>query len=220
MRITASLSVALTLALSACRPESRPDPRGSYPDAGTGTVAREESEDGRLTVETVTIRVNQDGRCFEDSRDPNWYTSLAAPGGYSIFDREGRPVADVPNHSPLVVTPEGPTAVPLAPGRYLVRLDRPVGNVRTFWVTIEPRGHTVVDPAGPLIAVDLAGVVKNHDEERREGADEKGREEPEQAAAVLGLREPGVHERQRPPPGKPFASELGVHAHLLECAPI
>jgi hypothetical protein len=60
MKFATSLSVALTLTLSACQGarESRPDPRGPYPDAGTGTVAREESEDGRLTVETATIRVN------------------------------------------------------------------------------------------------------------------------------------------------------------------
>ena len=124
-----------------------PDPLAAYHDARTGTVAREESVDGRLTVETARIRVSQDGRQFDDSRDQNWYTSLSAPSGYSVFDREGRHVADVPNHSPLVVTMEGPTPVPLAPGRYLVELDRPVGSVRTFWVTIEPRGHTVVDPA-------------------------------------------------------------------------
>ncbi|HVE41906.1 MAG TPA: hypothetical protein VNM14_18575 [Planctomycetota bacterium] len=149
MKIAANLPLALALALTACQParESRPDPRGSYPDAGTGTASREPSEDGRLTVETVMIRVNQDGRCFQDSRDINWYTALPAPSGYSIFDRDGRPVADVPNHSPLVVTMEGPTPVPLAPGRYLLRLDRPVGDVRTFWVTIEPRRHTIVDPA-------------------------------------------------------------------------
>jgi hypothetical protein len=124
-----------------------PDPRVPHPDARTGNVPREASDDGSLTVETATIRVSQDGRSFEDSRDPNWCTSLPAPSGYSIFDREGRHVADVPNHSPLVVTMEGPTPVSLPPGRYLVRLDRPVGCVRTFWVTIESRWHTVVDPA-------------------------------------------------------------------------
>jgi hypothetical protein len=149
MRIGTSLTVALTLTLVACQAarESHPDPRGSYPDAGTGTLVREESNDGCLTVETARIRVDQDGRRFYDSYDPNWYTSLSAPSGYSVFDREGRHVVDVPNHSPLVVTLEGPTPVPLAPGRYLVRLDLPIGNVRTFWVTIEPRGHTLVDPA-------------------------------------------------------------------------
>ncbi len=147
MRTAATLTAALTLALWSCQSsETRLDPRAPYPDAGTG-VPRMLSEDGRLTVETVTIRVNQDGRCFYDSRDPNWYTSLPAPSGYTVFDKDGRHVLDVPNHSPLVVTMEGPTAVPLAPGRYLVRLDRPVGSVRTFWVTIEPRRHMIVDPA-------------------------------------------------------------------------
>ena len=149
MKITTSLSVALALALSACQatPEPGPDPRGRYPDAGTGTAARELPETGHLTVETLRIRVNQDGRRSYDSCDPNWYTSLSAPSGYSVFDREGRPVLNVPNHSPLVVTIEGPTAVPLAPGRYLVRLDRPVGGVQTFWVTIEARRHTIANPA-------------------------------------------------------------------------
>jgi hypothetical protein len=141
------IAAALLLSLAACQSDASLDPRGPYPDAGTGTVVREESQDGRLTVATPMIRVNQDGRCFDDSRDPNWYTSLPAPSGYSVFDREGRPVIDVPNHSPLVVTMERPAPVALPPGRYLVRLDIPVGDVRTFWVTIEPRRHTVVDPA-------------------------------------------------------------------------
>jgi hypothetical protein len=125
----------------------RLDPRGPHPDAATGNVVPEGTENGLLTVETVRIRVDQDGRRFLDSRDSNWCTSLPAPSGYSVFDREGRPLMDVRNHSPLVVTMEGPTPVPLAPGRYLVELDLPVGSVRSFWVTIEPRGHTVVDPA-------------------------------------------------------------------------
>jgi len=140
-------AAALLLSLAACQAAPGPDPRAPYPDAGTGIVVREESQDGRLTVATAMIRVNQDGRCSYDSRDPNWYTSLPAPSGYSVFDRDGRPVMDVPNHSPLVVTMEGPTPVSLPPGRYLVRPDVPVGDVRAFWVTIEPGGHTVVDPA-------------------------------------------------------------------------
>jgi len=148
MKFATSLSVALTLTLSACAArQSRLDPRVPYPDAGTGTVVREDSGDGRLTVNTATIRVDQDGRCFYDKYDANWYTSLAAPSGYSIFDREGSRVMDVPNHSPLVVTIEGPTAVSLAPGRYLVRLDLPVQVGQTFWVTVERHGHTIVDPA-------------------------------------------------------------------------
>jgi len=140
-------AAALLLSLAACQANAGLDPRAPYPDAGTGNVVREESLNGRLTVATAMIRVNQDGRCSYDSRDPNWYTSLPAPSGYSVFDREGRPVMDVSNHSPLVVTIEGPAPVALPPGRYLVRLDIPVGDVRTFWVTIEPRRHTVVDPA-------------------------------------------------------------------------
>src|SRR5262245_51339215 len=143
------IAAALLLSLAACQTahDARPDPRKPHPDARTGSVVREETENGLLTVETARIRVNQDGRRFYDTFDPNWHTSLSAPSGYSVFDSEGRPVLDVPNHSPLVVTIEGPSAVPLAPGRYLVQLDLPVRNVRTFWVTIEPRGHTIVDPA-------------------------------------------------------------------------
>ena len=149
-----SLALVLMLIGAGCPTQGAPrlDPRGPHPDAATGNVVPEESDDGRLWVETARIRVDPDGRRFLDSRDSNWWSSLSAPSGYSVFDREGRHVVDVPNHSPLVVTMEGPTSVPLAPGRYLVELDCPVGSVRTFWVTIEPRGLTVVDPArlGPI----------------------------------------------------------------------
>jgi hypothetical protein len=142
-------SLALIVALSACQAarEPRLDPRAPCPDARAGNLAREESQNGCLTVSTARIRVDQEGRPFGLPHDLDGDSSHLVSTGYTVFDREGRALLEFPNHSPLVVVDEEPASVELPPGRYLLRLHRPVGGVRTFWVTIEPRGHTEVDPA-------------------------------------------------------------------------
>jgi hypothetical protein len=147
MRISVALLLMLLGAGCPTQGASRLDPRASYPDARTGNVVRPESENGCLTVMSPRIRVDQDGRLFELPHDLDWASSHLVPSGYSVFDRQGRHLLDVPNHSPLVVSDEDPTPVELPPGRYLVRLDQALPGVGAFWVTIEPRGRTEVDPA-------------------------------------------------------------------------
>jgi hypothetical protein len=146
MRTTAPVAAALVLLfLAACSApqEARIDPTVPYPDAGAGNVEQEGEELGLLSVLTPEIRVDQDGRPYDLDCD----SSHRAPTGYDIFDLNGRRVAQVPNHSPLVVSNEGPSDVSLPPGRYLVRLDRPDGRARTFWVTIERQRRSEVDPS-------------------------------------------------------------------------
>jgi hypothetical protein len=142
-------TAALLLGLAACAAplETVLHPSGPIPDAGTGNVPRETDERGLLRVSTPTVRVDQKGRPFDLPHDLDWDSSHAVPTGYAVYDRDGRRVAEVPNHSPLVVTDEGPADVALPAGRYRVRLDRPDGGARTFWVTIERGRRTEVDPA-------------------------------------------------------------------------
>src|SRR4051812_30618154 len=152
MKTMAPLAAALLLlGLSACTApqEPRVDPNGPYPDAGLGNVPREAVDAGQLTVHAPRIWVDQDGRPHELPNHPGliWDSSHEVSSGYRIFDQEGRLVTETPNHSPLVVTNEGPSELSLPPGRYLVKLDLPDGSARVFWVTIERQRRTEVDPA-------------------------------------------------------------------------
>src|SRR6185503_3078085 len=54
----------------------------------------------------------------------------------------------------------------------------------------------------------FAGIVHHDDAERRDRAEEQGHEEPEKAAAMLGLRQARVDQRQRAPAGEPFVAKL------------
>ena len=136
MRSNIVLSSTLLLGLGACSTThgDRIDPSGTYPDAKTGNVALEGTDYGTLSVATPEDRVGTDG------------SARTVDTGYGIYNSEGKLVAEVPNRSDLVVTSEGPTEISLPAGRYLVRLDRDDVSVRTFWVTIEPRKRTEVDP--------------------------------------------------------------------------
>jgi hypothetical protein len=123
------------------------DPVGPYPDARTGYVVREASETGVLVVFTSTVRVDMEGRLYQLSNNLDWQSSHSVYTGYSIYDPRGRLVREVANHTPLVFFDQGPMEVALPAGRFLVRLDRTEGEHRAFWVTIEARRRTEVDPA-------------------------------------------------------------------------
>ena len=137
------------VSMTACaRPrDSRIDPAGPYPDVRTGNVVREATEDGVLVVFTATVRVDIEGRLYQLPNNLDWESSHSVHTGYSIFDPSGRLVKEVPNHTPLVFSDQGPTEVALPAGRFLVRLDRTEGKHTAFWVTIESRRRTEVDPA-------------------------------------------------------------------------
>jgi len=150
MRTIAPFSAALLLlGLTGCPTNqvASLDPSAAYPDAGTGNIPREGDELGQLFVRSSEVRVDQEGRPYDLPHDLDCDSSHSVPTGYAVFDWKGRQVAQLPNHSPLVVSNEGPSDVYLPPGRYLVRLDRSDGRVRTFWVTIERKRRTEVDPA-------------------------------------------------------------------------
>jgi len=127
--------------------DSRIDPSGPYPAVGTGKVMWEEIGNGVLVVYTPKVRVDIEGRLYYLPHDSDWGSSHSVHTGYSIYDPSGRLIREVRNHSPLVVSDEGPTQVDLPAGRYLLRLDRTEGEDRAFWVTIEARRRTQVDPA-------------------------------------------------------------------------
>ena len=146
MRHIAILFTVVSLTACATSRDSRIDPAGPYPDARAGNVVREEAESGALVVHTSRVRVDQEGRSYNLPNDLDWDSSHSVPTGYAVYDRSGRLLREVPNHSPIVVSDEAPTEVALPTGRYLVRLDRAQDRVRTFWVTIEARRRTEVDP--------------------------------------------------------------------------
>ena len=148
MRSDIVLSTALLLGLGACSTThgDRIDPSGTYPDAKTGNVVREKTDYGTLSVATPEDRVDSSGRHTELPHGGTDGSAHTVNTGYGIYNTKGKLVAEIPNHSDLVVTSEGPTEISLPAGRYLVRLDRDDVKVRTFWVTIEPHKHTEVDP--------------------------------------------------------------------------
>jgi len=146
MRLITVLFSVITLTACSMPGDSRIDPAGPYPDARAGNVVREEAQSGVLVVYSSRVRVDQEGRSLNLPDDLDWDSSHSVPTGYAIYDRSGHLIREVPNHSPLVVSDEGPTDIALPAGRYLVRLDRAEGGVRTFWVTIEARRRTEVDP--------------------------------------------------------------------------
>ena len=144
--ITVLLAMASLTACAAPR-DSHIDPAGPYPDVRAGNFMREETDHGVLVVYTSRMRVNQEGRWSGQSDGLDWDSSHSVYTGYTIYDQSGHLWKEVPNHSPLVISDERPSDVALAAGRYLVRLDRAQGEVQTFWVTIEARRRTEVDPA-------------------------------------------------------------------------
>jgi len=145
-RITTLLALVSMTACAGQR-DSRIDPAGPYPDARTGNVVREAIENGVLVVFTSTVRVDIEGRLYQLPNNLDWDSSHSVHTGYSIYDLDGRLVREVPNHTPLVFSDQGPMEVALPAGRYLVRLDRTETENRAFWVTIEARRRTEVDPA-------------------------------------------------------------------------
>ena len=62
----------------------------------------------------------------------------------------------------------------------------------------------------------LAGIVHHDDAERRDRAEEERRHEPQEAAAVLGLGEARVDQRQRAPAGEPFVAKFHRLASLQQ----
>ena len=148
MRSDIVLSTALLLGLGACSSTHGDtiDPSGPNPDAKTGNVVHEKTDYGTLLVTTPEDRVDSSGHHSELPNRGTDGSAYTVNTGYGIYNPEGKLVAEVPNHSDLVVTSEGPTEISLPAGRYLVRLDRDDVNVRTFWVTIVSHQRTEVDP--------------------------------------------------------------------------
>lgn len=107
------------------------DPRGSYPDLGTGNVSP--SAKGALLVHTETF----------PSMDGDVLRNLHS--GYDAYDPQGQWLFFVPNHRHS--SDESPDPVDLAPGRYLIRPEAGGSPRRTFWVTIQEGKTTEVDVA-------------------------------------------------------------------------
>jgi hypothetical protein len=141
-------SLGLGLAACSAAKNSGIDPADAHPDAGRENAARRVCRSGVLAAFTPLIRVDQDGRPveFPDGSDSDAF--YLVPTGYAIYDRDGRLVADVPHQPSGVEEEEGPTGVSLPPGRYLIRLEQPDQSVRSFWVSIETRRLTELEPPG------------------------------------------------------------------------
>lgn len=122
-------------------------PPVDLPDAMTGNVHPQRSQYGTLSVMTPEKRVDSSGRPYDLPHELENDSSPAVSNGYAIYDPRGELVAEVPSHSDLVATQEGPTGISLPTGRYLMKLDRDAGGAKAFWVTIEARRHTEVDPS-------------------------------------------------------------------------
>lgn len=127
-----TFAAGLLAALTACGgPPDRIDPKGSYPDAGTGNV--EVPQTGDLAVRTHLAP-------FQQPIDKDRFGYKHA--SYSVYDSQGQRVGGVDN----MVTDgvEKPTRVRLPAGRYLVRIDD--GDEPTvFWTTVSPGDLTMVD---------------------------------------------------------------------------
>lgn len=106
------------------------DPRGQYPDVGTGNVAPSPSGTLELLIEPGDLRGGS--RQVQDARRSR----------IRIYDEAGRFVREVVAVSPV----EGRMAFDLAPGKYLVEVASPSGR-KTFRATVAPEHWTVVNPA-------------------------------------------------------------------------
>jgi len=137
------IAAALAGSLAACAsaPDSDLDPSGPAPEVGSGSLHREQDPSGYLRVFTPVLRVDQEGKPAQPECD----SSFRVASGYSIYDPEGRRVFDVANHSPLITADEEPSVVGLPPGTYLIVLNRPVGEARAFWVTVDSGRLSEVD---------------------------------------------------------------------------
>ncbi|MCI0651802.1 MAG: hypothetical protein L0Z55_07950 [Planctomycetes bacterium] len=120
----------IAIVASGCAMSHPPvDPSRSYPDLGTGNVRPIES--ASLIVRTPTRLSHED--------DVARYVHT----GYDIYDDKGKWQQYVTNR--VSFTDEGPVAVTLSPGRYLVGLECGAPESRLFWVTVEPGAITEVD---------------------------------------------------------------------------
>jgi hypothetical protein len=69
--------------------------------------------------------------------------TVLRPTGYTLFDDQGIEIRYVRNY--IGVTDSEPTLLELAPGRYLVRPDKPYRQPPVFWVVLEPGKVTEVN---------------------------------------------------------------------------
>jgi hypothetical protein len=132
-----TLAAGLAAALTACAgPRDYIDPKGSYPDAGTGNV--EVPRTGELAV-----RAHPEYPWFRASKDTYGYHLPR----FVVYDEQGRRVREVSNRAEV----EGFTELTharLPAGRYLVRVDPAFiedDEPGVFWVTVSPDHLTVVD---------------------------------------------------------------------------
>jgi hypothetical protein len=130
------LATGVLAALSACAgPPNYMDPKGSYPDAGTGNV--EVPRQGELAVIT-----HPDVTWHAGGKDTYRYLNPA----YVVYDERGRRVAEVTNRL-YAAGVEEPTPTCLPEGRYLVRVNNLRHDVEpaVFWVTVSEDNLTLVD---------------------------------------------------------------------------
>lgn len=132
-----TLAAGVLAALSACAgPRDYIDPKGSYPDAGTGNV--EVPRTGELAV-----RAHPEYPWFRASKDTYGYHLPR----FVVYDERGQRMAEVSNRAEAQGFDEL-TRASLPAGRYLVRVDPAFledDEPSVFWVTVSPGQLTVVD---------------------------------------------------------------------------
>ena len=110
------------------------DPKGSYPNAGTGNVQVKEA--GELVVFG-----HAEASRFRDAKD----TFPRGDADFVVFDESGRRVAEM-RGSRREMGREDFDIATLPAGRYLVRAREPHDDLpQVFWVTVEKDGLTAVD---------------------------------------------------------------------------
>src|SRR5688572_25737266 len=128
--------IALFAALAGCATAApdRIDPKGSYPNAGTGNVKVKEAG-------TLVVFGHDEVDLFRDAKE----TIRREDPHFTVYDEQGRRVAEL-RGSRRTTDPDDFDVATLPAGRYLVRSSEPHGDLpQTFWVTVERDGLTAVD---------------------------------------------------------------------------
>ena len=102
------------------RPYPQVQPSASTPQSGTASL--------RIFTESYLFGPSED----VEKLKMRYYT------GYTLYDQSGRRLAHIPEQA------YEPRRQPLAPGRYLILLDRPGHHPPAFWVTVQAGQNTDV----------------------------------------------------------------------------